>query len=165
MISVRDVDELRAIVIAMSRLRRDVRNDINRATRATLAPAWQGEVKERATGPMDRRVLDAGTRLKPGNPPVLQAAQSRRGIGKSKRLKPSTEWYAWEFGADREKYETYTRKGHKVTRRAQRQLPTRYRKGRVIYPAAANIIPRAAALWVQLVVRKVHEAAEGRTWP
>ena len=168
MISVRDVDELRAVVLAMRLVQRDVKNAINRETRRVLAPVWTATVQANATRPMDTKVLAAGVRVKAGNPPVLQAAQSTRPIGASKRLRPAEQWAAFEFGANREAVTTYQRRSpnggtHKVTRHTKRQLPPRIRKGRVIYPAAAEVIPRAASLWVQTVVRMIHEAAEGRS--
>ena len=34
--------------------------------------------------------------------------------------------------------------------------------GYVVYPAAAEAIPRIASLWVQTAVRTLHELVEGR---
>jgi hypothetical protein len=143
--------------------RRDVVNDINKATRATLSPVWQAEVASRARTSLDRRVLAQGARILAGNPPVLVAANSKRRLKGG--LVPAEAWMAVEFGANRGAVTTYDRtstKGtaHKVTRHTRRQLPPINRKGRVVYQAAKSIAPRAASLWVQLVVRKFNEAVE-----
>jgi len=49
-----------------------------------------------------------------------------------------------------------------VERRTMRGLPTRTPKGRVVYQAFADLAPRMVSLWVQIVVKKYAEAAEGR---
>ena len=45
------------------------------------------------------------------------------------------------------------RKGHKVTRNTTAQFKQRNMKGYVFYPAAREMIPRLARLWVQTVVK------------
>lgn len=165
LISVRDHRELRATVIAFSRLPSTIRTEINRATRSQVNPIWQGEIAAHSRTSMDALVLAKGARVKAGNPPVLQAATSTRAIGRDRRLKPAEQWAPYEFGANKNKVTTYDRKTQhgrqaKVTRHTTRQLPTRIRQGRVVYPAAKAAIPRIASLWVQTVVRCVHEAAE-----
>lgn len=163
MISVRDHRELRATVLALKAADRDLRNDINRATTATMGPVWKSLVEANASRPMDARVLAKGARIKPGNPPVAMAAMSRRAL--SGGFVPTDRWHAFEFGADRETTTTYERRSplgtvHQVTRHTRRQLPPRIRAGRVVYPAFADIVPRLISLWVQLVIRKYADAAE-----
>lgn len=163
MLSVRGSRELRAAVLALKAARREVRNDINRATRQTLAPIWKQEVGQRARTTQDQRVLARGARIAAGNPPSVVAASSRRAL--SGGLVPVESWHAVEFGANRDAVTTYQRTSpggvvHQVTRHTRRGLPPRYRSGRVLYPAVAGTIPRLAALWVQLIVRKFNEAAE-----
>lgn len=167
MISVRDVSELKAVVLAFKMLPRTITSEINKGTRETLTPIWKGAVEDRLRTPMDKLVMGAGVRVKAGNPPVVQAAQSVRGIGKTRRLKPGEDFAGWEFGANRNKKSTYDRKSkkggtHQVTRHASRQMPTITRSGRVAYPALAKTAPRMAARWVEGVVRVIHEAAEGK---
>lgn len=164
-LSVRDHRELKAVVLAFSRLETTVKREINTATRASLNPMWQGEIKARVRTRMDEKVIAKGARVKAGNPPVLQAATSVKAI--DGRLKPAEDWQGWEFGSDKGKTTTYDRKSekggkHQVTRHTTKQMPPRIRSGRVAYAAMAQVVPRAASLWVQTVVRCVHEAAEGR---
>lgn len=164
-IDTRDHRELRAVVIAFSRLETTVKREIAAATRSTLNPIWTGEVRKHVHTKMDEKVIAKGAKVKAGNPPVLQAATSTKAIGG--RLRPADDWQGWEFGTNRNKEVTYERKSekggsHKVTRHVTRQMPVMKRTGRVAYAALPDVVPRAAALWVQTVVRVVHEAAEGK---
>lgn len=168
MISLEGNDELRAVAFGMKVIERDVRNQINRATRAELKPIWQQELDAAmgGTSTFTSRIL-GGSRVSPGNPPTLYAATSRRGIGKSKRLNPNEHYYLGEFGGRDNLYRRYTRRSenggsHTVTRRTNTGLPRQIRNGRVVYPAASQAAPRLAALWVQVFVREVYEAAEGK---
>lgn len=163
MISVRGSEHLRAAVLGLRQARREVRNDINRATRQTLNPVWRDAVTAGARTQLDRRVLAQGARILAGNPPTLAAATSTRKLRGG--LVPAESWHAVEFGADRSAVTTYDRtspKGirHTVKRHTRRQLPPRYRKGRVVFRAAEQLAPRAASLWVSIIVRKFNEAVE-----
>lgn len=156
-------EALRAAVLALKAASRDLRTDINRATRETMNPVWKSLVEQRATSARDRAILGKGARIKAGNPPAGQAATSRRALRGG--LSPVDNWQAIEFGADRERVTTYDRRSknggsHTVTRHTARQLPPRIRSGRVVYPAVADIGPRLASLWVSIIVRKYHDAAE-----
>lgn len=156
---------LRAAVLAMKRADSGVRRDVAARMRETMNPAWRQAVESRARTNMDARILGKGARIGGGNPPQLVAASSTRKL--SGGIAPNTDWQAYEFGANREKTATYTthsRKGkaYKVTRHTARQLPPRTARGRVLYPAAAEILPRVAAYFVQSVVRAFMDAADGR---
>jgi hypothetical protein len=144
---------------------KDLRKSINDATRATMNPAWQDLVKAKADAPMSKTVIVPGTRIAAGNPPAAKAGNSTRKL--SGGVAPVDLYRAEEFGTkDREKTKTYTRKNtrnggsHQVTRRTRRQLPAYNAKGRVAYPAFAQLAPRMASLWAQIVVKKTHEAFE-----
>jgi hypothetical protein len=169
MLSVNDADELRAVALGMKLIERDVKNSINRATRAELKPIWRQELDSHLAGKntFTARILK-GDRVSPGNPPTLYAATSRRGFGDNKRLNPAEHYYLGEFGARDTLYRRYSRKSenggtHQVERRTNTGLPQLIRKGRVVYPAASQAIPRLASLWVQVYVRTVYEAAEGKS--
>jgi len=168
MLSVDGNDELRAVALGMKVVERDVKNAINRATRAELKPIWQSELDAAMAGTntFTGRILQ-GSRVSPGNPPTLYAATSRRPIGKSKRLNPAEHFYLGEFGGRDNLYRRYTRRSengvsHTVERRTNTGLPQQIRNGRVVYPAAAGAAPRLAALWTQVFVRTVYEASEGK---
>jgi hypothetical protein len=167
-LSVQGSDELRAVAFGMKVIEGEVKNQINRATRAELKPIWQAELDAAMAGTnaFTSRILK-GSRVSPGNPPTLYGATSRRGIGPTRRLNPAEHYYLGEFGARDQRYRTYTRKSenggtHQVRRRTNTGLPQHVKGGRVIYPAAGQAIPRLAALWVQTFVRGVYEASEGK---
>lgn len=154
-----------AAVLAMKAADRDLKRDINRATREEMNPVWRSLVSANATRPIDARVLGKGARIAAGNPPQAIAASSTRAL--SGGLIPADRWHPFEFGSHPEKVSTYTRTStrgtrHTVTRHTRRQFRRRNPKGQVIMPAFAQIAPRMVSLWVQLIVRKYHEAAEGR---
>lgn len=159
-------DTFRAVVLALKLIDKDVRNDINRTTRSIIGPEWVKAIKAN-TDPMpgiDQRVLGKGSRVLAGNPMQLVASTSTRPL--SGGLVPNDYSRGFEFGTDkRDKESTYTRtspKGtsHSVTRRTTRHLPNRVRKGRAIFPAVADVVPRLTSLWVQIIVRKIYEAHE-----
>lgn len=163
MIDVRGVEKLRATVLVLKNVERPVAREINTRTRTTMNPVWKGLVETHASRHIDARVLAKGARVKGGNPPVLVAASSRRPLGGG--LVPATQWHAYEFGAAQDSERTYTRRSsrgrvHKVTRHTTRQLPRRIRKGRVVYPAVEEIVPRLVSLWVQTVVRTVMDGVD-----
>lgn len=168
MLSVREHRELQAAVLALKAADRTLRSDINRATVQVGNEIWKPAVAARAMTAMDSRMLAVGARVKGGNPPVAMAANSRRPVGRTRRLVPAEQYHAWEFGAVHGVTTTYqrvNRKGggtHTVRRDTTAQLPPRYRKGRVVYPAFADVAPRMVSLWVQMIVAKYAEAAEGR---
>lgn len=152
-----------AVALGLKLVPRDVRNDINRTTRASLNPEWRESVNYYASSNMDKKVLAKGARIKPGNPVILTAATSNKAL--SGGLVPnSIVSRAFEFGAgDREEIVGYSRRNrsgagsHEVRRRTRRQLP-RQNTGRVVYRAAGEMLPRLTSLWVQIIVRKIYEA-------
>lgn len=166
-LSAKGQPELRAASIALKRVDRSIRQDINAAMRQQGNAIWRDETTGRTRTSMDEAILTKGARVAAGNPPVLIAASSKRPIGRSRRLVPDKAWAAWEFGSDnRDAYSRYQRKSknggtHQVERRTMRGLPPRYRKGRVLYPAVQESAPRLAALLVKLVVSKVMGAIDG----
>lgn len=166
MLKVGDHRALQATVLAFKALERGLQKDIRKATVNTMNPVWRGEIAERATSPMDQLVIAKGARIAGGNPPTAIAATSKR--RRSGGMTPATDWPWFEFGpSNRNKITTYRRRSrnggtHSVTRHTARQLPSRNARGRVAFPAVAKLAPRLASLFAQIVVRRVHEAAEGK---
>lgn len=154
-----------AVALSLKLAPREIRNAINRETRASLNPEWREAVDYYASSTMDKRVLAKGARIKPGNPVVLTAATSKKAL--SGGLVPdSVVARSFEFGAkDREEVTGYARRNrvaggtHEVRRHAKRQMPRR-NTGRVVYRAAGEMIPRMVGLWVQIIVRRIYEAHE-----
>lgn len=163
-ISVSESRVLQALIAAMKTMDRETAKNIRRFTKSEMDPAWRQAVAEHARTSLDHAVLASTARLAVSDQNVtLKSASVGRSL--SGGLSPKADFAAVEFGVNRDKTATYTatsRKGKpfKVTRHTQRQMPPRVRKGRVVYPAAADIIPRLASLWVQTVVRTFHEQLE-----
>lgn len=159
-------DTLKAVALALKLIPRELRNDINRESRKMGNAEWRNIVNLNARTETDRLVLAKGARVKPGNPMVLTAATSKRAL--SGGLIPNDQGRMFEFGAKNRhghvsEYERSSRNGgtHRVQRHTKRGLPAPS-SGRVIYESAAEIAPRITSLWVQLIVRKIYQAHEGK---
>lgn len=156
--------ELRAVALAVKAAPREVRSQINKATRLDGNVIWREEVARAAVTKLDRRVLVKGARIKAGNPPIAYAATSRRPL--SGGLIPEKDYAGIEFGSRRRTATTtYQRKykggkAHKVTRRTRAQLPGKPARGtgRVIYKAWYKSGPRIVSLWTQTVFRIIYES-------
>lgn len=158
-------NRLDAVIYGLKLVDRDVRNRINRDTRAVLKPIWQQAIQSHLAGAntFTSRMIGAGL-VSGGNPPIMRAATSRRPL-RPGGLSPDQEGYLAEFGGRSSLYSRYRRKSknggsHEVARRTMLGLPPTIRSGRVVYPAAADVAPRMASLWVQTFVRGVHDALE-----
>lgn len=157
--------ELQAVVLAMRTLDRDSRKEIRKHVKDMAQPAWQQALAENAQTRLEHRVLARTGRVRVSDQNVtLTAASVGRPLAGG--LQPKQQYHAVEFGADPEDV-TYTAtskngKRYKVTRNTRAQLRPRNAKGYVVYPAAAEMIPRIAAMFVQTVVRTVHEKLETR---
>lgn len=159
MFSAQNSRELRAMVLAMKAANRSMKSEITKRMRETMNPVWKSAVASNITWGMETRMLNPGTLIKAGNPPMLQAAASKRPTTKGKRLVPDRDWPGYEYGGDPGKYSRYERKNrttggyHVVKRRTQAHLRRRKAGGYVIGPAVAETAPRLVALAVQSVVQ------------
>lgn len=158
--------ELRGAVLAMREANRTVLLDVYGRMYATMSPEWEKEVPQHLHGVPQEKMLVLGDRIKPGNPPILVAADSTSKVGRG--LVPTIHWVAFEYGAANHKPKTYYRANrkssgrHKVTRDTHAGLPIRHRNGWVIGPAFVAIAPRIAAFYVQSVIRAFLDAAESK---
>lgn len=160
--SARTVPLLRGVVLALKAVDKPIRSEISKQTRGTMNPVWRDAVASRARTRMDAATFGKGARIAAGNPARAMAATSRRAL--SGGFTPDRDGRALEFGADRNAETTYRRRTkngtHTVTRHTRRGLPPRNRKGRVVFPAFAEVAPRLVSMWVQIVVRNIHESLE-----
>lgn len=163
--SAKSVEALRAVALAMKLLDKDVRRNIANQTRAVLGPLWGRALRDEIDNDMEALVLFQGAKVTPGNPAKVVAGASKRPL--SGGLVPVEHARAFEFGAPRRfpHEETYGRTStrglrHQVTRHTMRQLPKAQRQGHAAYPAWATVAPRMVSLWVQIIVRNIHEALE-----
>lgn len=156
--------ELRAAVLALRRVDKDLRRDVNARMRDTMNPVWTSTLSQHV-GWAPQRVILAGARIAAGNPPSLVAAGSTRRWRAGSTLVPRDHWHALEYGSSSRAKSTYQRRSpgggtHQVTRATKRHLRPRRRQGYVIGPTLAEVLPRTAALFVQSVVRSVMTALE-----
>lgn len=168
--------ELRTIIMATRRLPRELRKEIRQRTRQMARPEWERAVREHASTRLEHRILADTARVAVSDRNVmLQSAQLSRPISGGRKgggLRPSENWASIEFGADQGRRISY--RSHRTSREHGRrwfdvenrhtthQLRRPTRQGYAVYPAAANIIPRIAALWAQTTARTIHEAFEER---
>jgi hypothetical protein len=166
-ISVWESAQLQALLLALRGFDRELKKEIRQRTKEIAQPEWQKAVAENAERTTEQRVLAATARVQVSDQNVmLKSAAIGRPL--SHGLRPSEGYAGIEFGGDRNAKATYqaTSKNGKrftVTRRTQRQMRPRRKAGYVVFPAAADIIPRLAALWAQTAVRTFHETIEKST--
>ena len=159
--------ELQAVLLAVRGADKAIQTQIRKHTKDIGQPEWVAALNARNPSRLQHRALVQTARLSVSNQNVRLSSAT---VGRSLTggFNPKTEYAAAEFGADRNKRTTYRAtsvRGRSYTvhnRRSTQQLPRRNRTGYVFYPAAAEIIPRLAALWTQTVVRTFAEALEGK---
>lgn len=157
--------EFQALILGIRLLPRELAKQIRQHSKAVVEPEWQKAIVQHATTRQDVRVLADTARATVSNQNVkLRAGHLARKL--SGGAKVSELGRLVEFGTYHEKYRTYqSRRGsttYTTKRRVRRGVPDRVKNGRMFFPAAAEIIPRIAALWTQTAVRTIHEAFEGK---
>lgn len=165
-ISVFNSRELQGVILALKSMDRELAKQIRRATKEMIGPAWTQAVRDEASTRLEHRVLADTARVAVSNQNVtLKSA----GVGRALTggAKPVQLVGGVEFGARQDRATTYqathrTGTRYSVTRHTQRQFRPRNRTGHVVFPAAARVIPRLAALWVQTTVRTFYELTERR---
>lgn len=156
--------ELQAIILAGKQAPKELQRVIRSETKQVVDPMWRQSVREHATTRLEQRVLGQTARVTVSNQNVtLKAAAVGKAL--SGGLDPKTQWHAAEFGAERGhfvQYDARSRKGKSFTvkRRTTMQLRSRKRTGYVVFPAAADDIPRIASLWFATAARQLHEIFE-----
>jgi hypothetical protein len=160
-IDVRGSQELQDIVLAINRSETAVKRAIRSYTKSELTRPWLEAINERASTTLERRVISATATVAVSdqNIRIQSAAKGRKLSG---GLDPKNDYAPVEFGASREKVTSYRRKGAKVTRHTARQMKGRKAQGYVFYPAASEMIPRLAKLWVQSVVKIYGDIFDGK---
>lgn len=165
-ISVFSSPELQAAILGMKSLEREVRKQTRQGIKAMAQPAWQESVNGNTVTRLEARVLGATARAAVSDQNVqLQSARIGRSL--SGGAKPADIVAGAEFGAGARarRIDATSKRGkpYRYTRITTAQFRRRNRSGYVVYPAAAQTIPRIASMVVQTVVRSFHEAIEGRS--
>lgn len=159
--------ELLAVLRGLRNLDRDTKKVLRRELKGMAEQAWKQALAQSADTKLEHRVLvDSGrVRVSDQNVRLTSASLSRSLRG---GLKPSQSFGPVEFGANRRPGATETAtsvRGKSFTRRRDpyRSFKAPNRRGYVVYPAAASVIPRVLAMYVQTFVRAIHEALEGKS--
>lgn len=163
-IDVRSSRELQALILSVRQAEKDVQREIRQRTKPVIETEWKKALAQEATTRLEHRVLVESARVTVSNQNVkLKAGQLAKRLSGGGRVHEIAKQV--EFGATPRRVEYTGRRGGKtfpVKRRTGSQFKPENRKGHVVYPAAARIIPRLAALWAQTAVRTFHEALEKR---
>lgn len=159
-ISVFESSELRAAIVTMKGLDRDIAAAVRKHVRGAILPIWRTELAQHSTTKLENRVLVDSARVAVTDKQVTlkSAALAKKlsGGGVVNQLGPAVE-----FGADQNKAKPVTNaKGTTYKRRTGRAFLKRKRAGHVAWPAVADSVPRIAAVWVGTIMRQVHETFE-----
>lgn len=158
--------ELLATIYATRSLDRTIAKMNRQETKRIAAPEWKKALAERADSKLEHRVL-VDTSVVSVSDQNVRIRSASKGRPLSGGFNPKTDYHAAEFGADRNRRTTYKRRSakggsHSVTRRTASGLKPRNPNGYVFFPAAREMIPRLASLWVQTTVRTIANAFEGK---
>lgn len=159
-LDIRGSQALQDVVLAIQSSDREVRSAIRAQAKANMTTPWLSEINERASTSVERRVL-AATAVIAVSDQGVRVQSAGKGRRLSGGLFPKQDFGPVEFGANHNK-RSYTRKGHRVTRNTTAQFKPRNRSGYVFYPAAREMIPRLARMWVQTIVKFYADIFEGR---
>jgi len=145
-VSVLNSRELLATIYAIKAAPANIRADLRRQTKAVIGDEWRRALHAQPATVQQSRMLVATARVKASDQSVaLESANSRR-KALSGGLTPLGAGKAFEFGK---------------AKRHGRQFPAPRKSGYIVYPAFADVAPRALALWVQTTVRVIAEGLEG----
>jgi hypothetical protein len=166
-VSVLNSPHLKATLLAIKTVDRDIRAEVRSQTRAVAAPAWQRALSSRAHTTMETRVLVNTARVSVSDQNIRVRSASSRKKALSGGMVPFDSGKAVEFGANRNKKTTYKSayrggQSFSVTRHTARQMRPARRQGYVFYPAAAEMVPRILALWTQTTVKVIGDALDGK---
>jgi hypothetical protein len=154
-LDVRQSRELQAALLALKQAERSIRSNINKRTRAELAPLWQQTLTGKASTLVDRRALLPGARVTVSDRGIRAiAAGSRKPL--SGGLIPSIDYGPLEWGSNVKPSKVQARsprgKAYGYTRKTGRQFRPWTRQGHVVMHAAGDVIAKSVAIWVRTIV-------------
>lgn len=159
--------ELLTVLRGLRSLDRDTKRALRQHLKPMAEQAWKEALAQRADTRLEQRVLvDTGrARVSDQNVRLTSASLSRSLRG---GLRPSAHFGPVEFGAGPRPSARETATSSKGTKFQRHRDPNRpfkqpNRRGHVVYPAAASVIPRVLAMYVQTYVRAIHDALEGKS--
>jgi hypothetical protein len=151
--------ELQTLAQAIRGLDKEMSAQLRKHTKLVVGPVWQESVRGNVTNRLQTRVLSDSATVAVSDQNVMLRSG---GIGRLSSGLPKSEIaFAAEFGANRDSTEeVVSSKGKRYQRHTRRQFKYARPRGYVVYPAASEIIPRIASLWVQTMLRTTHEKFE-----
>lgn len=155
-----------ASIQALKTFDREVRKQVRQHTKTMAAPEWQKAVREHSSTRLEHRVLADTARVQVSDRNVmLQSARVGRSLAGG--AKPKDLARPVEFGTAGNRKRSVTQRSrngnsYTYTRQTQKQFRPFKKSGYAVFPAAANIIPRIASLWVQTVARTFADLIETR---
>lgn len=156
---------IRLAAIAMKALPDSETQTISEWVNAELGDQMQPLISERIKTPLDERIYAGNSTIRASGTSISikQPVATGRLSGGFKLAagnggRSNTPGYiAVEFGADRDKVVEVTRRTKRglveYARHTARQLPPRYRKGRVFYPSVQKMMPRILSMVAQTSIR------------
>lgn len=165
-VSVYSSRELLQVLRGLRNLDRETRKHQRQGLKGMVEHAWKQTLAQHANTRLEHRVLvdTARVRISDQNVRLTSASLSRKLRG---GLKPSVSYAPVEFGAEPSPGATETvraKNGGTFTRRRDPHRPFKApnRRGYVVYPSIAAVVPRVLAMYTQTFLRAIHEALEGK---
>lgn len=157
--------ELLATIYALRAIDSTLQKMVRVHTKKMAEPEWKKALAERADTRLEHRVIVDTSVVSVSNQNVrIQSAGKGRPL--SGGLNPKVNYPPVEFGAHAKgkTYERRSKKGgtHRVTRVINTQFKPFNGRGYVFWPAAREMVPRLASLWVQTTVKTIGNALEGK---
>jgi len=165
-INVRSSKALQATILALKGMPPELSKQTRKVVKTFSDGEWSGAVARYAKTDLENVVLTKTARVAVTNQNVtLKSATVGRALPGG--AKPSVIAKAAEFGAldgtTTPSYQQRSRRGKRYTvrnRRNHNQFRGPSRSGYAVYQAAAKVIPKIAAAFVQTTVRTLHEQFE-----
>jgi len=141
-ISVFNSKEVQGTILLMKGAPRPIAKQIRASTKQVVGPVWREAVASHARTDIQRSVLAETSRVAVSdqNTTLSVATVGKKLTGGGT---PSQLAVGAEFGS-----------------RTYKQFGTRVKKGKVVFPAVAEVIPRIASLVVQTTIRTFYEEIE-----
>ena len=155
---------LRDLMIASRSVPTEVRRQVNAQVKATVAPIWQSELRERAATRLQQRALVNSGQVGVTSRNVFLRSGSAGRLSSGTPVKDVS--IAAERGAAPSKQQAvraFSRRGRPVkahTRKLGSRMPPPRRRGYVFQPAVSDSIPRITSLVVQTATKKTLDLLE-----
>lgn len=150
--------DLMVLTQAVRQMEPEMRKQIRAHTKPVVEPVWREAVRANVSDRLETRVLSDTARVSVSDQNVILKSAT---VGKVGGVPASVLAPGTEFGANPDKQiRSKTRAGRTYTRRRGRQFKLPRSRGYVVYPAAREVIPRIASLWLQTAIRTMHEVLE-----